>query len=183
MQCTCYRKQNEIPFYVASLRTVKICVRLWMRPQWKPSQVFPQANRPKPSGALFASGEMRSPVARVAESGPSTQPKPTAFIIWAAKGGHCSTFGRAATATGQSTDCQLSKSLPPCKTDSETTREGCTWVGKLPSSYIPKQEKVKVSQFRHLFLQCCSPASLKFPLLPFNKCVVCYPPDSLLGMF
>lgn len=145
MQCTCFRKPNKFPFYKASLKTVKIHANLMdetpvkVFPPCTPlePQKFPQANRSKPSGALFSSGEMRSPVARVAELGPWTQPN-IPVSIWAAKGGHSSTFDRAATATGQSINSQLSKSLLPCKTNSESTRKGYTWVGKLPSSYIPK---------------------------------------------
>lgn len=89
MQCTCYRKPNKFPSYNASLKTVKIHANLMDETPMKgfppciplEPQKFPQANRPKPSGALFPSGEMRSPMARVADLGPSTQPNPTAFSI------------------------------------------------------------------------------------------------------
>lgn len=44
---------------------------------------------------------------------------------------------------------QLRTSLLSCEAKSETGIEGYTGAGKLPSSYIPKQEKVEVLRFRH----------------------------------
>lgn len=63
-------------------------------------------------------------------------------------------------------DSQLPKSLLCCKTNFETSSEGYKGAGKLPSSYIPKQEKVKALQFRYLLLWCCLPTSFKFPFFP-----------------
>lgn len=112
-------------------------------------------------------------------------PNPTALSIWAAKGRCCSVFAGAASSKGQGAEHGLTAvckvlSLLSCKTNSETTSEGYAGAGKLPSSYIPKQEKVL--QFWHFLLQCCLPASFKFPFLLFNKCISYYLSDSCWRM-